>query len=175
VDEYPTAALETDPRFPSGPWAGFFQQKARPGRQPTEVELYFAGGGLVGEGRDSVGSYTVRGTYDPTDGRCEWLKQYRGKHAVAYTGYNQGKGVWGVWEISALRGLIRDKGVFHLWPLGMDVGDEPDRTCAAAREALGLPEETEGRIRTAVGLGGAAVAVLLLCVKLLPLLLKLFR
>jgi hypothetical protein len=28
----PSPTLETDPRFPSGPWTGFFLQKAIPGR-----------------------------------------------------------------------------------------------------------------------------------------------
>jgi hypothetical protein len=177
MDPYLSASLESDPRFPTGPWTGFFQQKAIPGKHQTDLELRFADGELEGEGRDWVGAYTVRGTYDRATGRCEWWKKYRGKHSVAYTGFNQGRGIWGVWEINALAGLIRDKGVFHLWPEGMDVGDEGDRTYAAARAALGLPEEEPAPVvkPAAAGIAGLAAVFLLLCVKMLPLLVGLFR
>ena len=132
MDQYTATAPEADPRFPSGPWTGFFQQKAVPGRHPTDLELAFAGGAVVGEGRDWVGEYTVRGTYDPADGRCEWTKQYLGKHSVSYLGYNEGNGIWGVWEIRAFLGLYRDRGVFHLWPAGRSPGAEAEYTYAAA-------------------------------------------
>ena len=76
--------LETDPRFPSGRWVGFFIQRHRPpGKHETELHLTFSGGVLTGEGRDWVGKFVVRGRYDPADGRCHWIKQYVGKHAVA--------------------------------------------------------------------------------------------
>ena len=35
------AVLETDPRFPSGPWTGFFLQKLLPGRHVMELRLTF--------------------------------------------------------------------------------------------------------------------------------------
>jgi hypothetical protein len=133
MQPFPPGAAETDQRFPSGPWTGFFQQSwVAPHRFETNVDLRFQGGELWGEGRDWVGPYTVRGTYDAAEGRCEWTKQYLGKHSVSYLGYNEGNGIWGVWEIRALLGLYRDRGVFHLWPRGRSPGAEAEYTYAAA-------------------------------------------
>jgi hypothetical protein len=130
------AGPEADPRFPGGPWTGFFLQYWLPGRQRTDVDLDFAGGSLAGTGTDRVGRYTVDGTYDPVTGRCEWTKQYVGKHRVAYRGVNDGHGIWGVWEIRILRGLYADRGGFHLWPAGTDVSEESDRTERAVLNAM---------------------------------------
>src|SRR5262245_37593685 len=97
--------LETDPRFPSGRWVGFWIQKIMPpGRHPTELFLTFANGILSGEGRDWVGKYTVHGRYDITDGRCHWTKQYLGKHHVYYEGFNEGQGIWGTWTFTLQSG-----------------------------------------------------------------------
>jgi hypothetical protein len=123
---------ETDSRFPSGPWTGFFQQSWLPGRHTTDADLSFEGGRLWGSGRDWVGPYTVEGHYDTADGRCRWTKHYLGKHSVTYSGCNEGKGIWGVWEIRAFFGLYIDRGLFHLWPRGQDPGDEAERTYQAA-------------------------------------------
>ena len=130
------AGPEADPRFPGGPWTGFFLQYWLPGRQRTDVDLDFAGGSLAGTGTDRVGRYTVDGTYDPVTGRCEWTKQYVGKHRVAYRGVNDGHGIWGVWEIRLLGGLYADRGGFHLWPAGTDVSEESDRTERAVLNAM---------------------------------------
>jgi len=115
----PTASEpETDPRFPSGPWEGFWIQKYEPrGKHQTELHLHFSQGVMTGEGRDVVGKYLVRGRYDVVTGRCHWSKRYVGKHDVAYDGFNEGKGIWGTWSIESL-GLIW-KGGFHIWPKGM--------------------------------------------------------
>ncbi len=113
--------LETDPRFPSGPWTGFFLQKAIPGKHRMELRLTFRNGELRGEGRDWVGKFTVRGRYNVADGRCHWTKRYQGKHDVFYQGFNEGKGIWGVWEI-ANWGL---RGGFHIWPEGMPDPTQP--------------------------------------------------
>ena len=91
---------------------------------------------MTGTGSDRVGPYTVDGTYDPMSGRCEWTKQYLGKHKVAYRGLNDGHGIWGVWEIRILGGLYTDRGGFHLWPAGTDVSEESDRTEQAVLEAM---------------------------------------
>ncbi len=162
--------MEPDPRFPSGPWTGFFQQSwIAPGRFGTDVEMHFQGGELWGEGSDRVGPYTVRGTYNPADGRCEWTKQYLGKHSVSYLGYNEGNGIWGVWEIRALFGLYRDNGVFHLWPEGHSPGEDAERTYAAAppgwEARFGTPAPEGSKIGWAVGaglLGLVALKLLLL-------------
>jgi hypothetical protein len=135
------ATLEQDPRFPSGPWTGFFLQYWLPGRHPTDLRLTCRDGELVGTGHDWVGAYTIDGHYDLGTGRCEWTKQYLGRHAVAYRGVNNGRGIWGVWEIRQLGGLYVDRGGFHLWPEGTDVSEESDDTeralLAVMREELG--------------------------------------
>lgn len=124
--------LETDPRFPSGPWTGFFIQPWIPGRHTMNLDLTFRDGCLEAQGSDRVGAFTFTGSYDPQDGQCRWTKQYLGKHQVTYAGVNEGKGIWGVWEIRFLWGLYHDRGVFHLWPQGM----APDAEAALTERAL---------------------------------------
>jgi hypothetical protein len=114
---------ETDPRFPSGKWVGFFLDKRLPGRHRMEILLTFAGGRMSGEGRDRVGKFTFEGDYSVTDGRCRWVKKYLGKHAVHYTGFNEGKGIWGTWELRW--GPLHFTGGFHIWPEGMEDPTQP--------------------------------------------------
>jgi hypothetical protein len=120
--------VERDPRFPSGPWTGFFMQHLLPGRNTMSLNLTFRDGQLDAKGEDDVGSFTFRGTYDLQDGTCRWIKKYRGRHQVSYSGVNEGQGIWGAWEIRYLWGLIHDKGVFHIWPEGMTPSAEADLT-----------------------------------------------
>lgn len=127
-------AVETDPRFPSGRWTGFFLQKARPGRHQMELLLTFANGVLVGEGRDWVGKFVMRGRYDLADGRCYWSKRYLGQHDVHYTGFNEGKGIWGTWEIPGELLPEYRRGGFHIWPEGM-----ADPTGSTLTEEADLP------------------------------------
>jgi hypothetical protein len=105
---------ETDPRFPSGEWIGFFLQPAVPGRHWMEMHLSFRNGVLKGEGRDWVGEFTIWGRYHLNDGRCWWTKSYIDKHTVDYRGYNEGKGIWGTWQMYAPW-----RGGFRIWPVAM--------------------------------------------------------
>src|SRR5262245_87833 len=107
---------ETDPRFPSGKWTGFFLDRRLPGRHMMELHLSFAKGGLTGEGRDKVGKFVIRGRYDVANGQCYWTKRYLGKHDVFYQGYAEGKGIWGTWELTDMGQTAR--GGFHIWPEG---------------------------------------------------------
>jgi hypothetical protein len=125
--------VENDPRFPSGPWVGFFVQGLLIGKQWMELRLSFCSGVLTGEGRDIVGQFAILGHYDVADGRCSWTKTYHGKHDVFYAGFNEGKGIWGTWEIP--RGpasAMRLHGGFHIWPEGM--GDPSDSRLAVEAE-----------------------------------------
>src|SRR6266850_1545536 len=81
--------LESDPRFPSGRWIGFFLQKELPGKHMMELHLSFSQGNLKGEGRDRVGEFVLTGRYALTDGKCHWTKRYVGKHDVYYEGFNE--------------------------------------------------------------------------------------
>ena len=76
----PEAPLEeTDPRFPSGPWTGFFLMDHLPGRHQMELHLSFRQGTMTGEGRDRVGPFLIRGRYSVDDGKCHWTKRYIGQ------------------------------------------------------------------------------------------------
>jgi hypothetical protein len=112
-------SLETDPRFPSGPWTGFFLQKPIPGRHHMELHLTFSNGTLTGEGRDWVGKFIMRGKYSLEDGKCYWTKRYLSKHDVFYQGFNEGKGIWGTWEMAHVNDVSLQRGGFHIWPEGM--------------------------------------------------------
>src|SRR5207247_1119058 len=109
--------LETDPRFPSGPWTGFFLQREIPGRHMMDLRLTFRQGSMTGDGRDWVGRFTIRGRYSTDDGKCYWTKRYLGRHDVFYQGFNEGKGIWGTWELPPeVAVLIHPRGGFHIWP-----------------------------------------------------------
>ncbi|MCS7168262.1 MAG: hypothetical protein RMI91_03890 [Gemmatales bacterium] len=138
--------LETDPRFPSGKWLGFFLQPALPpGRHEMELLLTFRQGQLTGEGRDCVGRFHVRGTYELAGGRCEWIKQYIGRHAVHYRGFNEGKGIWGTWEI--IGEVVPSRGGFHIWPEGMP---DPTKPHLSEEAELPLPKRKRRRVRELV-------------------------
>ncbi|MGF1580182.1 MAG: hypothetical protein ACFCD0_12535 [Gemmataceae bacterium] len=132
--------LETDPRFPSGRWIGFFlQTHMLPGKYQMEMELTFANGDLTGEGRDFVGKFLMRGTYDLNDGRCTWHKRYLGGHDIYYKGFNEGKGIWGTWELTPAPSVT---GGFHIWPESM--GDPSEQTL---EEQADLPIIVEENVK----------------------------
>jgi hypothetical protein len=130
------AGPERDPRFPGGAWTGFFLQSWLPGRQPTDLILTWCDGVVEGSGSDWVGPYTVAGEYDVLTGRCGWVKQYVGRHAVSYRGTADAGGVWGVWEIRQFGGLYVDRGGFHLWPAESGPPPDADRTERAVVELM---------------------------------------
>lgn len=108
-------SLEQDSRFPSGPWKGYFlQPMLKSGRSWMELHLTFREGRMRGEGRDWVGNFLIVGRYETDSGKCHWSKRYIGRHDVAYQGYNEGKGIWGQWQIPPLW-----HGGFHIWPVAM--------------------------------------------------------
>jgi hypothetical protein len=130
-----TPPVEADDRFPSGPWEGFFLQPMLSRKKGwMELDLTFRNGGISGTGRDWVGTFTVRGRYELDSGKCWWTKRYQGKHDVAYNGYNEGKGIWGLWELTSPPW----RGGFHIWPVGMG-----DPTQLRLREEADLPTDVE--------------------------------
>jgi hypothetical protein len=96
-----------------------------------ELGLTFRNGVMTGEGRDWVGQFLIRGKYTVEDGKCWWTKSYIGKHDVFYHGYNEGKGIWGMWEIPPTY-----DGGFHIWPVAMG-----DPTQSKLSEAIDRPAE----------------------------------
>ena len=125
--------LESDPFYPSGPWTGFFlqQQPLPPGRFWMTLHLTFAEGLIDGEGTDGVGNFSLRGTYNKDTGEVVMHKGYIGQHDVLYKGYNEGKGIWGTWNIRELL-----TGGYHIWPKDM-----PDPTMPRLEKEVDLPVE----------------------------------
>jgi hypothetical protein len=136
MNDFESFDPEQDPRFPGGPWTGFFLQYWLPGRHTTNLRLSWHDGDMEGTGADIIGPYSITGRYDVTNGRCEWTKKYVGRHSVEYRGVNDGHGIWGVWELRQLGGLFTDRGGFHLWPMGTDVSEESKRTEQAVQEMM---------------------------------------
>jgi hypothetical protein len=130
-----SANVEPDSRFPSGKWIGFFLDRRIPGRHSMELTLTFSVGTMTGDGRDRVGTFTIDGKYEVADGKCEFVKRYVKAHAIDYRGFNEGKGIWGTWELRQL-GFVFTGG-FHIWPEGM-----ADPTQPVLEEEADIPIET---------------------------------
>lgn len=135
----PQSNSESDPRFPSGEWEGFFLMRPT-GRKRHMMELMlgFCEGRIIGEGRDYVGRFTVRGEYGLDTGKCLWKKSYVQKHDVIYEGYNEGRGIFGKWEINEF--VFVSTGGFLIWPKGMG-----DPTNHRRRAEVDVPE-SDGRL-----------------------------
>lgn len=93
--------------------------------------LTFAHGRITGEGADRVGPFVIEGTYDADSRECSWVKSYVAAHDVAYSGFREGKGIWGTWTIGR-----QMNGGFQIWPLDEEGEGE-------ARE---LEEEVPGEL-----------------------------
>ena len=120
------AAPETDPRFKTGRWKGFWIQGAA--RSRTELDLRFDGGEVSGDGHDWVGDYVLSGVYDLETGKVSWVKAYLDSHTVEYDGCAEtSNGIWGMWSIGTY-----DKGGFQIWP--EDQEGEERNALAAAQE-----------------------------------------
>jgi hypothetical protein len=135
---------ETDPRFPSGPWKGFFLDKRLAERRWMELDLVFKQGRVAGRGRDYVGKFVFSGAYDLQLGKCRFKKGYIGGHAGKYDGYNDGRGVWGVWSIPT----DNLNGGFHIWPVGL-----PDPSGSTLNEYLDIPADPAELELVGVGIG----------------------
>ena len=115
----PPQNLETDSRFPSGEWFGFYlQPSVSRDRRRMNLSLTFQTGAFTGEGKDGVGEFIIRGRYNLKSGEVTFHKHYVRQHSVFYRGWNEGKGIWGIWEIGLHAGGL-DRGGFHIWPKGM--------------------------------------------------------
>jgi hypothetical protein len=112
------APVETDPRFVSGQWKGFWIQHGRCGDMQLHIE--FRAGRLSGVGRDRVGSFSVYGTYDLKSGKATFIKAYFRAHQIDYRGHAEvvGQGIWGVWKLP----FPADCGGWHIWPKEFDDG-----------------------------------------------------
>src|SRR5262249_3326590 len=100
-----------------------------------------------------VGPFLLRGRYFLEDGKCHWTKRYLGKHDVFYQGYNEGKGIWGVWEIPPSELSSYQRGGFHIWPEGM-AGANPEELTEEADPPTVVSEDLELTGPLAVPAGG---------------------
>jgi hypothetical protein len=111
------ANLETDDRFPSGTWVGYYIQWGNRGEQ--EQLLTFRDGVISGAGSDPAGDFGIRGTYDLDSGRVTLVKRYA-TYRVDYEGAalrGGPPGIRGGWTIRSELGFF-DHGIFHIWPKG---------------------------------------------------------
>ena len=108
-----TPTLETDPRFPSGPWVGFFDDDpVHDVRIWMSMDLQFADQLIQGTGVDRIGKFTMRGTYNLDEhGYVNIWKRYD-THEAVYQGLAEDHGIWGAWELST-----GHKGGYYIWPI----------------------------------------------------------
>ena len=145
----------SDSLFPSGPWTGFYNY--RPGdRHLMEMHLTFSNGVLVGDGKDDIGVFTIKGRYDAGTRECYWTKSYVGAHDVYYKGFREGKGIWGTWEIR-----IWAHGGFHIWPRDAGAGEQESETAEATEpvDAIGTEAQEELTSHSAKGQRGSSMAL----------------
>ena len=120
---------ETDDRFPSGEWRGFFLEPQTGARRYwMDLCLSFSEGHVNGNGRDLISDFVIKGRYDTTSGDVRLDKHYVGRHHVYCKGCADGTnvGIWGVWEVGP-----DYRGGFHIWPKGMPDPTQPDAKAEA--------------------------------------------
>jgi hypothetical protein len=132
--QLPQTSVETDPRFPSGRWTGFWIQSGF-GRSYMSIELKFVNGAVSGRGFDCIGEFVMSGSYETASGACRITKSYISQHSVCYEGKNEDDGmwIWGLWNIPSV-----DRGGFHIWP-----EKEQDPTRRRARTEQHIPQTVE--------------------------------
>jgi hypothetical protein len=113
-------------KWPAGPWRGYYLYAPGGVRHRQELSLAFRDGVMTGDGVDGVGSFIVRGHYDPLTHEAHWTKSYLGRHTVYYRGFREGKGIWGTWVIHAAL-----HGGFRIWPRGVSEDEELAAEAAA--------------------------------------------
>jgi hypothetical protein len=126
--------------FPSGPWTGFYNYQPG-GRHRMDLSLTFDTGLINGGGADDIGRFLIKGRYDAASRECYWTKTYVGAHDVFYRGFQEGKGIWGTWEIT-----IKFHGGFHIWPRQAGEGEAATEEAASADpvDAIATPEVVSG-------------------------------
>lgn len=107
--------VETDPRFPSGPWRGYWDQSLVRGWM--DLQFTFAAGRISGWGHDALGDFVVSGRYDLSTGQVTFEKLIINRHLVNYQGECRAGMIAGRWSIPN-----DDQGPFRVWPKAL--GDQ---------------------------------------------------
>jgi hypothetical protein len=124
-----------------------------------DLNLRFRNGKIDGDGADGLDMFVIAGFYDDQKLECGWQKIYPTRQAVTYTGYREGKGIWGCWK------LPTTQGGFHIWPLSE--GGPPDLSKLEEEETR---ENVKSNPLTSIPVGPliSTPLSLLLCRKPLP-------
>lgn len=135
--------FETDPRFPSGAWRGYWLQHGMKGWMKLMLE--FRTGCVSGDGVDVVGQFTVRGSYCLKTGQVTIRKHYAGRYMVAYDGAAASDvHLRGQWNIRA----CLERGPWHIWPLPAGQSDSKFvETAADQRVHITSWADGEKRVR----------------------------
>jgi len=119
---------ETDPRFVSGRWIGFYlQPQIHYGRCWMQLFLRFSEGKIQGDGRDIAGSFFLRGKYNLESAEVWFHKTYNDWH-VYYKGRYARKAISGIWYLPV------DSGDFVVWSV-----DNSDPTIRRLKAEAELP------------------------------------
>lgn len=103
----------------SGRWTGKWTEPNRPKCSSPNymfLDLSFSEGRIDGSGKDRIGAFLIRGSYDSKDMTCSFLKCY-GSYAVDYYGHRDGKGIYGQWSLC--KGP-KTTGGFYIWSSGLE-------------------------------------------------------
>lgn len=122
--------------FPSGPWTGFYNYGSSARKHRMDLVLTFADRAVSGDGCDDIGQFLVSGRFDDTNGECYWTKTYVGGHDVYYRGFREGKGIWGLWELTV------DSGGFHIWPRGEEECEQEHESAEEPRPLEAVAAQT---------------------------------
>ncbi len=96
-----------------GNWRGYYLYEPGGRRHAMSLELAFTAGTVRGSGDDDIGSFVIRGSFEPEGVRVWWTKRYLGAHGVDYAGVRDGecgRVVYGSWSIAG-----QGSGGFRIW------------------------------------------------------------
>jgi hypothetical protein len=96
---------------PSGPWTGFFNDRAGGERHRVNLVVTFVGEIVSGQGEDRGGVFGLAGRYDLKSEEILCTKTYYGGAILQCRAFFEGEGIWGTWS-----GAGGETGGFQLWP-----------------------------------------------------------
>jgi hypothetical protein len=97
--------------LPSGPWTGFFNDRAGGKRHRVNLVVTFVGEIVSGQGEDRGGVFGLAGRYDLDGEAMLCTKTYFGGAVLQCRAFFEGEGIWGTWS-----GAGGESGGFQLWP-----------------------------------------------------------